>query len=84
MLVKRYNCLIYISCTGVLKIQVVEPLVQRKPWGGNDDNNHNNNKTGDKAWAWNSGYDDFPKGLFPLGISQFTDLLKELVKELSP
>lgn len=37
-----------------------------------------------KAWAWNSGYDDFPKGLFPLGISQFTDLLKELVKELSP
>lgn len=37
-----------------------------------------------KAGAWNSGYDDFPKGLFPLGISQFTDLLKELVKELSP
>lgn len=36
------------------------------------------------AGAWNSGYDDFPKGLFPLGISQFTDLLKELVKELSP
>jgi len=37
-----------------------------------------------KAWAWNRGYDDFPKGLFPLGILQFTDLLKELVKELSP
>lgn len=37
-----------------------------------------------KAKAWNLGYDYFTKILSPLGILWFRDLLKELVKELSP